>query len=307
MSGNHPVETDRNEVIGDFDAYMPDMDCVHDLIGSQIQRYRALGDDPGAHAEFVRREARVHPTDRVSSIVCRLDGVHLVRYRLGTLELQKDLAAVDATLSLAEYDTERGKISAVFGLIRNDGIPLAIVDVMCEPSPLIQFMFRNPGSEFKSDAMLQALRYLDVPPASGVATQMAAKFDIWRDRDTGEWEIRETRMAVRVTMHRTCSMTHPALEESMDVLVGVDARFDIASTNKLTAYRAKNSYQNLAIERMEMMPHTHARPDFSDWTPGNVLLVKVVGNGMASQSKPDPSPRNDGPRDDVAEHRGFTR
>lgn len=290
MPENQPVETNRNGVIGDFDAYMPVRRSMEELIKAAIRN---------------RHREQAVSTERVSSTILRLDESVLVRYRFGTDELWDDSKAVKSVFS--DHDREMAEISALFGIIRDDGVPLATFHVICEPKPLLHYVSRNPDVPCDKEMVLQVLRHLDVPAAPGTDNQVAKVFDLWRDDETGEWEIREPIMAVRVTLERTCFITSPALEEKLDVLVAINPAFDLASPDESDVYWAKSHYRDMAFGRLQDLPGAGVRPGFSSWMSRDPVLLKVIGTGLESELAAIAAPEDAEPIDEIHASPGFGR
>lgn len=214
--------------------------------------------------------------------ILELGDAELVRYRLGSPALQRDLDAVGAngpTLSDAP------DITSVFGVVqRNTGALGAILAVYDDRGlPRLAFVLTPSATPVGSSDMLEVLQYLDVPPSGGTGAdhKLASAFDCWFSDDG--WKLVAPRHLIAVGFERTCFSLEPTINERLDVLLlEDDARPLDGAGDSDAAYWNVDHYRALGFDRLQEL-NTSIRPGFSSWFAKDVRRVKVIGRGLAAE------------------------
>lgn len=257
--------TNRNGLVGAHAEFAPVKRTMSEIVSLIAERKR----NPDA------------PVARVSTEVTRLEGYSLVRYRLGSEELQRDLAASGNT---PHSTSDHADIRAVFGVLDGDGHPQLVLDVIDDgDGPQISFVISMPDTEIPAEIVLEVLDRIDVPASwrCGADSTLADLYDAHWAVDGG-WERQEPRHLVKVEFERTCFATRPTMREAVDVFLVPQAGRDIADPDPDKAYMAKDFYRREAWSEFHDMPRNgEVRGGFSSWTTtGEPEMVKVLNGAL---------------------------
>lgn len=276
--------TNRNGLVGAHADFAPVKRSMAEIVSLIAERKR----NPDA------------PVARVSTEMARIEGYSLVRYRLGSEELQRDLAAGGNT---PHSTSDHADIRAVFGVLDGDERPQIVLDIIDDgDGPQITFAIPMPGTELPGEVVLQVLDLIDVPASwrCGADSMLADLYDAhWAAN--GGWERQEPRHLVKVEFERTCFATRPTMGETIDVFLVPQAGRDIADPDPDKAYMAKDFYRREAWAEFGDMPRSsEVRAGFSSWTTtGEPVMVKVLNAALdrdiarqTAAAEPDaPGPR----------------
>jgi hypothetical protein len=279
--GRREGTTNRNGLVGEYAEFAPRRRTMAEFI--EMTRSRAGGSPL--------------PVERQSRNVGERDGYVLVRYRLGSDELTRDLDAVGgAGFSTSDYPD----MAAFFGILDEAGKPQVVLNVIDDGGLAISFVFAAEDAAVPSEVVHDFLDRLDVPAAwnAGADNDLANRFDLRWDDATG-WVRQEPRHLVKVEFERVCFGTRPVLREAVDVFLMPDPAYDMADPNDERAYWAKDFYRETAWGEFHRLPQSEGvRPGFSSWmTKGEPHLVKVLDQCLdqdIARLSADRSPKDDG-------------
>lgn len=257
--------TNRNGLIGAHAEFAPLKRTMSEIVSLIAERKR----NPDA------------PVERVSTEVARIEGFSLVRYRLGSEEVQRDFAAGG---NPPHSTSDHADIRAIFGVLDGEGHPQLLLDIIEDgDGPQISFAIPIPGTTLPADVALQVLDRIDVPASwrCGADATLADRYDARWAADGG-WERQEPRHLVKVEFERICFATRPAMREAVDVFMLPHPGQDIADPDPDKAYWAKDFYRHAAWDEFARLPQSEgARAGFSSWmSSGEPAIVKVLNTSL---------------------------
>lgn len=257
--------TNRNGVVGAYGDFAPEKRTMSEIVAHIVERKK----NPDA------------PIAKSSVEVARSGGFSLVRYRLGSDELLRDLAAAGG----GHHSTsEHADIRAFLGVLDAQGRPQLLLDIIDDgDGPQISFAIPIPDATLPADVALSFLEHIDVPASwrCGADSQLADLFDAQWIKGMG-WELQEPRHLVKVEFERICFATKPAMREAVDVFLVPWPGQDIADPDPDKAYWARDFYRGRAWGEFENLPQSGGvRPGFSSWlNSGEPVLVKVLNASL---------------------------
>lgn len=142
--------------------------------------------------------------------------------------------------------------------------------------PELTFVTRSPDNKVPSAEFAAILNELDLPPSKHMGTDhdLIRWSDLWFE--DGVWSHRDPVFAVKVTFERTCYLTHPSMNEVVDVLLPeIEGKPLHGDGDKSVANENIWKHKMYAMSEMEKLEHT-LRPGFGSWNVRSVERVKIL-------------------------------